>query len=319
MDATTVNPALGIRSRVVSALSGPSTGQAITGQPPRGPPVEGAVELSLSGIAISPTGVQSPKRQSSSNRLLVDLSTQCDYLLPNGAAPVTNRVAVLRNIRTIMNWAWISKASMISSLECHRPDEMMNGFPPHCVDRTWGQRKIPFTLMPRRIVLHGDNTLDVPLEPFRRYQQVIVTKRGRDFFSNPKADRLVDVTPAKLFVVFGVLAERCVKTAVLTLLARYLRVAVVADACGHWCASDAELAMRQMKAKGAILLTTAELVSGKADANPDVPSPALSIKGSPPEPKLAGDNGRGNGKVRPGVFVYQSPPQEESQLRLGVS
>lgn len=164
-----------------------------------------------------------------------------------------------------MNWARVCAMPIVSSLECHRQGESSRGLPPYCVDRSPGQRKIPFTLMPRRMVVMGDNTLDIPPEPYRKFQQIIITKRSRDFLSNPKADRLFQCLSVHHFVVFGTVAEHCVKAMVLGLLARQHRVAVVTDACGCWSAGDAELAMRQMDAKGAVLVTTDELIAGTAD------------------------------------------------------
>jgi len=198
------------------------------------------------------------------DRILVDMNTQCDLLLPRGALPVTNRTEVLPNIRKLMNWARVGSIPIISSLECHRPSEPSRGLPPHCVDRSGGQRKIPFTLMPRRALVMGDNTMDIPADPFRRVQQLIITKRSRDFLANPKADRLFHSLSASYFVIFGTVAEHCVKAMALGLLARQHRVAIVTDACGSWSAGDAELAMRLMDAKGAVLVTTDELISGAA-------------------------------------------------------
>lgn len=204
-------------------------------------------------------------RRFSFDRVLVDMNTQCDLLLPRGALPVTNRTEILPNIRKLMNWARISSVPIISSLECHRAGESSRGLPPYCIDRSTGQRKIPFTLMPRRMVVMGDNTLDIPPEPFRKFQQIIITKRSRDFLSNPKADRLFHSLSVNHLVVFGTVAEHCVKAMVLGLLARQHRVAVVTDASGSWSAGDSELAMRQMDAKGAVLVTTDELISGAAN------------------------------------------------------
>ena len=164
-----------------------------------------------------------------------------------------------------MNWARVCATPIVSSLECHRSGESSRGLPPYCVDRSPGQRKIPFTLMPRRMVVMGDNTLDIPPEPYRKFQQIIITKRSRDFLSNPKADRLFQSLSVHHYVVFGTVVEHCVKAMVLGLLARQNRVAVVTDACGSWSAGDSELAMRQMDAKGAILVTTDELIAGAAD------------------------------------------------------
>ena len=46
-----------------------------------------------------------PLRQVVFDRVLVDLNTQCDFLLSKGAAPVANRLTVLPNVRRVMNWA----------------------------------------------------------------------------------------------------------------------------------------------------------------------------------------------------------------------
>lgn len=205
------------------------------------------------------------KRRNPLDRVIIDLNTQCDLLLPKGALPVSNRNAILPNIRKLMNWARLRQVSILSTLESRRAGECSRGMPPYCLDRTPGQRKVPFTLMPRRIVFFGDNTLDMPLDVFRRYQQVIFTKRTPDFLSNPKADRLVQSFSPNHYIVFGVVTEHCVKAAVLAMLARNHRVAVVTDACGFWSAADADLAMRQMDAKGAVLVKADELIAGLAD------------------------------------------------------
>ncbi len=230
-------------------------------------------------------------RRRSHDWVLIDMNTQCDFLLPKGALPVANRADALPNIRRVMNWGRVGGTPIMSSLECHRPGESLNGFPAHCVDRTNGQKKLPFTLMPRRIVLHGDNTLDLPHDPFRRYQQIIFTKRNGDFLSNPKADRLVNSISVRCFVVFGVLVEHCVKLAVLGLLARRRQVVVVRDACGHWCASGAELAFRQMFAKGAIVVTTEELITDQVEAK----LAARPVPAEAEEETTAAKPGNGNG------------------------
>ena len=53
------------------------------------------------------------------------------------------------------------------------------------------------------------------------------------------------------------------KSVVLGLIARQRHVALVTDALGHWNASEAELALRQMAAKGAIVTTTDEVIGGR--------------------------------------------------------
>lgn len=205
-------------------------------------------------------------QRGSAAHVLVDINTQCDFLLQKGAVPVSNRTAVVESVRKLMNWARLSRMPVISTLDCHRPGESLYGLPPYCMDRSPGQKKLPFTLLPKRVVLYGDNTLDVPNDPFRRFRQVIVTKRNRDFLSNPKADRLINALDCEYFVLFGMIAEHCVKAAALGLMARQRRVAVVTDACGYWSRTEASLALCQIEAKGAVLVTTEEMISGVAEA-----------------------------------------------------
>ena len=205
------------------------------------------------------------RRRSSSDRVLLDMNTQCDLLLPKGAMPVINRAEVLPNIRRLMSWARVESLLVISSLECGRIGRSSRGLPPYCVDGSAGQRKIPITLLPSRFVVHNDNTVDIPPDLLHRIQQIILTKRSRDFLSNPKVDRIFQALSVNHVVVFGAVAERCVKSVVLGLLARWNRVGVVTDACGAWSAEAADMAMRQMEAKGAVLVTTDELISGAAD------------------------------------------------------
>lgn len=197
-------------------------------------------------------------------KVILDLNTQCDFLLPGGALPVANRGDLMPKIRQIMNWARLNQTPVISSLEAHRPCESFKGLPPHCLDHTLGQKKLPFTLMPTRILLMGDNTSDLPLDPFRKYQQVIFTKRNADFLSNPKADRLINGIAPNYWIIFGVTATHCVKSVALGLLARHQKVVVVRDACGFWSVADGEHAFRQIEAKGALLVSTEEIVSEAA-------------------------------------------------------
>jgi hypothetical protein len=178
--------------------------------------------------------------------------------------------------------------------------------------------------------------MDVPIEPFRRYQQVIFTKRSRDFLANPKAERLFQTIEMDHAVIFGLVTEHCVKAAALALLARLRRVAVVTDACGFWSAGDAELAFRQMEAKGAVLVTTEELISGAADERIRASCPAIvvdeaepvdSADGQPtdtPDPAVAAggngrhrrseENGNGNGSTR-GKAVAHRRPDRMARLR----
>ena len=198
--------------------------------------------------------------------VVVDLNTQRDFCEYNGAFPVANLHELIPALRRVVAWAKRNYAPVISSIESHRECELSNsGHPIHCVDGSGGQQKIGFTIFPRRTDIEVDNTLALPVNLFKRYQQVIFRKRTDDLLLNPKADRLLTYLPVLEYVVFGNGLESSVKALALSLLTREKQVTIVVDACGYWHRPTADLAIRQMAAKGAQLTTVNELVTRKLD------------------------------------------------------
>ncbi|MCA9249920.1 MAG: isochorismatase family protein [Phycisphaerae bacterium] len=196
--------------------------------------------------------------------VLMDVNTQNDFLRADGACPVAGREDLIRSLRRMVAWAKRNHAPVISSVDCHRDREVrFTRLPPHCIDGTPGQQKIDFTLFGSYVKVEGDNTLVVPIDLFRNHQQVIFRKRTTDFLANPKADRFVSSLPATNYVVYGLGIEGSVKSIALGLLARHKHVTVVVDACGSWCASDAEQALRLMDAKGIELTTVDQFVANQ--------------------------------------------------------
>lgn len=205
-------------------------------------------------------------------QLLIDLNTQRDFLCRDGAVKVVNRIQVLPAVRAIIRWARIQQVPIVSTIEAHRPNETTNTRPRHCIDGSLGQRKLPFTLLPGRILVEADNTHALPTDLLSRYRQIIFRKRTADLLANPKADRLLSHLDVENIYVFGMTVETSVKPLVLGLLARNRPVSVIADACGWWDPLEADLAFRQMATKGARLIQTADLVGQVA--SPSRPGPA---------------------------------------------
>lgn len=201
-------------------------------------------------------------------RVLLDVCTQHDYLGPGGLVQVINRETTVDNLRDVFRWAISNRIPIVSAMESHRRSELANGFPLHCIDGTPGQKKLPFTLNPPVLAVEADNYLSLPPDIMTAYRQIVFRKRSREFLNNPKADRFLTQLPAEEFIIVGVGLDRTIKTLALGLLARHKpMVTVVTDACGYWSAADADLAGRQLAAKGVRVLKTAELV---------VPPPVIS-------------------------------------------
>lgn len=198
--------------------------------------------------------------------VVVDLNTQIDFCDPAGVRPVANLEQMIKASRRMVAWTKRNQAPIVSSVESHRPDEFDNcGQIDFCIDNSYGQQKIPFTLFDLCARVEVDNTLACPLDLFQEYQQIIFRKRSEDLLANPKADRFFSQVPTNQFIVFGVSLEGAVKSFVLGLLAREKKVTVVSDACGYWDYGSAELALRQMATKGADFCTLETLLARKLE------------------------------------------------------
>ena len=195
------------------------------------------------------------------SRVLVDVCTQRDFLDAGAILQVCNREKLVENLRRIFNWAGATGVGVVSSVESHRPTEMLKGFPLHCIDDTPGQRKLSFTLLEPWFLVEADNYLSLPPDLCTNYRQLVFRKRSRDVLGNPKADRFLTHLAADEFILCGVGLERAIKSLALGLLARHQKVAVLADACGFWSPADAELSSRQLAAKGIKLMLTQELLA----------------------------------------------------------
>jgi nicotinamidase-related amidase len=193
--------------------------------------------------------------------VVVDLNTQRDFCDADGVFPVANLPDLIPALRHMVAWSKRNFVPVVSSVESHRPGDLSDsGYPICCVDGSAGQRKIEFTLFPAYAQVEADNTLSCPTDLFKWYQQVIFRKRRDDLLTNPKADQFLTALEADEFVLFGVGVERSVKALALGLLIREKQVAIVLDACGYWHKATAELAMRQVLAKGARCITIDELL-----------------------------------------------------------
>lgn len=193
--------------------------------------------------------------------LVIDVNTQFDFCDLDGALPVANLESVIPAMRRVVAWVKRNYAPVVSSIESHRPYELSeSGNPICCVDGSGGQRKVDFSLFPLRATIEVDNTLGMPIDLFKHFQQIIFRKRSCDLLANPKADRLLSYLPVNELLIFGSGMETSIKALVLALRARAKAVTVVIDACGYWDRSAADLALRQMVAKGANAVTSRELL-----------------------------------------------------------
>ena len=190
-------------------------------------------------------------------RIIVDIDTQKDFFLADGKACIRNHRRVLANIRRLAAWARVKNVRMISTARIGHYDED-NG--DYCLPGTPGQQRIPYTIRANHITYQADGCTDLPRDILKQHDQIILYKRCPDPFNEPRADRVLSELKVTEFVVFGALVEEAVKATVLGLLARRKNVTVMADAVGSRDKNAAEIALRQMEAKGANMVETKALL-----------------------------------------------------------
>ena len=189
-------------------------------------------------------------------RILIDVDTQKDFFLADGKACIRNHRRVLANIRRVMAWARRDQVRMISTVQCHNPNEHGGDV---CLMGTAGFSKVPYTLRNRRLTFETGDTTDFARDLLHDKDQVILCKRSVDPFDEPRAERILTEAQASEFVVIGGSTETSVLYTVLGLLTRGKTVSVLIDAVGSGEKSAAEIALRKMKAKGARLIESKSL------------------------------------------------------------
>jgi nicotinamidase-related amidase len=196
--------------------------------------------------------------------VLLDVDSQVDFLSPDGQRPVRN-LETVSNIQRVFHWARHCRLTVISSIDFHRITDPARDVPKHCLAGTAGVNKLSCTLLPRRVLVQTDDTINLPHDLLTRYRQVLFLKRGDDLTRNPKADRLLTEIQVSNFIIVGAGLEESIRILALSLLARRQNVWLVVDACGYWEAQAADLGVKQLAAKGARILTTDELVQIQPD------------------------------------------------------
>jgi nicotinamidase-related amidase len=190
-------------------------------------------------------------------QIIVDVDTQRDYFLASGKACVRNHRRVLANIRMVAAWARLKNIRMISTAQVYNG----NGNGKHCcLAGSDGQKKIRYTLRERHITFDADGCTDLPRDILKEYDQIILQKRCIDPFDEPRADRVLSELKVSEFIIFGATTEEAVKATTLGLLARRKNVTVLVDALGAIDKEAADVALRQVEAKGANLAETKTLL-----------------------------------------------------------
>lgn len=150
-------------------------------------------------------------------------------------------------------------------IDAENPD-FRDTFPPHCMAGEPGAEKIPETALRDPITIPLRAPAGEASEAVRRARA-----EGRDLFlqkeefscftGNPATEELLGALQADAYVVYGVALDVCVRHAVEGMLERGERVYLVQDATWGLGLEERETLLRRWEARGAVLVTTAQLVA----------------------------------------------------------
>jgi nicotinamidase/pyrazinamidase len=172
-------------------------------------------------------------------RLLWDVDTQVDFMLPEGKLYVPGAEETIPAAKRLVEWARDHGIVHVASADDHEltdpeisdePD-FANTFPPHCLRGTRGAQKVPETEQADPLPLAS-----LPIPPglipqwIEGRRELLLLKKNFDVFTNPNTDPLLRVLDPDEIVVFGVATDICDDAAIRGFLARGRRVLFVEEA-----------------------------------------------------------------------------------------
>ncbi len=204
--------------------------------------------------------------------LFWDVDTQFDFMREAGKLYVPGAEEIIGNLERLTAGAARHGVPVVASADDHEPgDEELSDepdfestYPPHCLRGTPGAEKIPET--------REEWTLEVGHRPLDRDElarglagerpAVLVHKKRFDVFSNPNAERLLDLLRPRRVVVYGVALDVCNRAAIDGFLARGVpEVTLVTDATKPIDAGKAETLLAGWRERGVRMQTTDEILA----------------------------------------------------------
>jgi nicotinamidase/pyrazinamidase len=201
-------------------------------------------------------------KMASRNVVFWEVDTQADFMLPGGKLYVPGTERLLPNIRRLTDAARQGRVFLVSHGCYHTKDDPeFQTFPPHCIKGTAGSAFVPEALTDKVVTVPNEFTAELPRD-LSPYQQILLEKQTLDIFESRHAGKLVERFGDDVeFLVFGVVAEYCVRLAAKGLLDRGRRVSVVQDAIETLKAEDGQRTVTELQALGARFVATAEALA----------------------------------------------------------
>jgi nicotinamidase/pyrazinamidase len=185
-----------------------------------------------------------------------DIDTQWDFLYPAGALYVPRAERIVPAVACLNRFAAANGFPVVSTTDAHAEDDPeFAAWPPHCVAGALGQRKPEATLLDGRVTV--PNLDSAPAIDGAR--QIVLEKQTVDVFHTRHIHALLERLDAAAYVVYGVVTEICVLSAVRGLLETLKPVTLVTDAIETLNAQDSVRAIEEMRAAGVKLARVSEV------------------------------------------------------------
>jgi nicotinamidase/pyrazinamidase len=167
-------------------------------------------------------------------RILWDVDTQVDFVHAVGKLAVPDAQSAVPAMARLVAAARSAGIPHVASADDHEltdaeisgsPD-FLSTYPPHCLRGTRGAAKIGETEQVDPVPLA---LTDVP-ETWLQGREFLLLKKSFDVFTNPNADRVLELLDPAEVILFGVATDVCNDAAVRGLLARGRSVTFVEEA-----------------------------------------------------------------------------------------
>lgn len=204
--------------------------------------------------------------------VILDLNTQRDLLLADGAGTVFQAEKLHDPLRKLFMFAQRNQVPVISTRFDHLTTPGRSSGMPGvrsagegapgkliCLPTSAGYQKMPFTTLRKRREWGLDCGTDLPVDGFRTTQQYVFDLPSMNLFECPRLDRLLSESTADEFLIAGMPLEWTVRTAVLGMLARRHKVVMVSDCLGMWDPYEGDMALRQIGSKNVEWLTVEQV------------------------------------------------------------
>jgi nicotinamidase/pyrazinamidase len=173
------------------------------------------------------------------NRILWDVDTQVDFMLPHGKLYVGGAEETAPAMQRLVDAARAAGIVHVASADDHEltdpeissaPD-FRNTYPPHCLRGTRGAQKIRETEQEDPLPF-GELPVPPGLVPqlIDGRREILLLKKNFNVFTNPNTDALVEVLDPEEIILFGVATDVCDDAAIRGFLQRGRRVRFVEDA-----------------------------------------------------------------------------------------